>query len=301
MWPWRQYIPQGEAVFRDLESKDHRVRVRALRALAEFEHPSELAWRSLKRALDDAHAEVRSAAACCAADLGHTDAVERLVEMVADADLDVRRTALGALGTLGDRRGLEVIRKSLHSELGELRYVAAIAFAELEGAAGAKVLVPLLSDPEPPVRWAVLAALGDIAAADHCEAISACLQDDDEQVRFEAALSLGRLGDARGLEILGRNATHKERGLTVCEVLGALDDERAVPYLHKVLGRVWTHPIIKMGAAAALVRLGDREAYVYLVKKARSRRRFVREAAADMLSNLPPLTDRHAVASEGGG
>jgi HEAT repeat protein len=286
MWPARRYEPEGQAIFRDLEASDHRVRVRALQALGRMEHPSELTWSALDRALGDSHPKVRIAAACCAADLGHHGAVDRLVAMIEDSDIDVRLTAVGALGTIGEKRAASAVARVLRSEIGQLRYQAAISLAEIKGEDAGPELAGLLDDPEAQVRWAAVAALGDVECDGYRDEVASCLSDDDETVRFEAALTLARLKDGRGVDVLGQNVTHRERAYPVCEVLGSLRDERARPYLRKAWKRVWLHPLTRMRAAASLAMLRDEEAFDFLAKKAVSRRRFIREAALELLAEV---------------
>src|SRR6185503_11259298 len=92
-----------EAALRDLDAAKPAVRAAAARDLARHgDSDLDRVVAGLERALGDASAEVRAAAAIAFADAGATTAPAALIAATEDADSDVQQMALAALGEIRD-------------------------------------------------------------------------------------------------------------------------------------------------------------------------------------------------------
>src|SRR5262245_33082096 len=111
-----------DAALRDLVSTTASVRASAVHDLAERgAQAREKVVRGLERALSDASAGVRSAAALALADVKGVEALPSLLVAVEDDDAHVRQMALCALGEIGDPRAGERLRRALSDNRPEVR------------------------------------------------------------------------------------------------------------------------------------------------------------------------------------
>ncbi len=286
VWPPRKFLPEGDAIFRDLEDPDGRVRVKALQSLSRIENPGGETWQALEKALSDNDDKVRAEAVLCAAELNYSGCVGKLKELCMDPVLRVRVHAVGALGTMTAEDGVGAVEETLHDEAPEVRKAAVIAIAEIMGKRSTHLIHEVLKDDDPEVRWAAAAALGDIESVESADILSELLDDADPDVRFEAAYSLARLRDMRGFEILVANVNDRKKGYLACEILGKTGDPRAIDPLQGVVSRLLGNPITKLRAAASLVMLGVEDGRTYVASRCAGRRLHVRQAAQALMDEI---------------
>jgi ATP/ADP translocase/HEAT repeat protein len=130
----------------------------------------------LRRGLNDIDPGVRSLSAELLGRLGRSEALDDLLEAVADRDASVRAASIAAVGSL------------VHQ--------GAIAAGGIGASSSpAERIAALVDDPEPAVRAATVRALAELdgaALADRCDTLAA---DPDPAVRAELAIALVERGE----------------------------------------------------------------------------------------------------------
>jgi HEAT repeat protein len=189
---------------------------------------------ALVKALKDADAGVREAAAESLGRLGDARGQEGLMAAASDSDVRVRTAAVEALAALEDPRSIPVYAKALKDSSAGVRRAAAEALAAMDDAP--QTVEPLVSalgdtdvhvrlaavqglsarkdkralsalgslakDPSPEVRAAAVSALGEMEDPASLPALSAALKDDNEAVRAQAVRALGNLGSPKATAAL---------------------------------------------------------------------------------------------------
>jgi HEAT repeat protein len=277
-----------DAAVRDLQHKDRRVRVRAADALGDAdEEQAERARSALRAALRDDDGEVRYSAALALGELHDHEAVDPLVEqMRGDGHPLARQGAVIALGAIGDARAGAPLIEALRSGAPDVRFQAALSLAQIDPAAAVAPLRRALRDEDGEVRGNAAAALAEVE--DHASAgqIAALLDDPSPGARFEAAVALARLGDARGAEVLAAHLDDRELRFVAAEHLSRCPSAAVRPALQRLLGRWLVPPVLKVWAAAALVRLGDDVGRAKLLELIASRRLMTRGLCIQVMGEL---------------
>jgi HEAT repeat protein len=281
-----------EAALRDLEHRDPRVRAQAADALGRTDAGErERALPALTRAADDEHPSVRYAALLSLGELAAATAVTTLIAHLSDAESLCREAAAIALGQLGPDGGdaaWGALTKALGNAAPEVRFQAIASLAEVDAGRAAPLVAPLLADGDVKVRAQAAAALGDAGDRAHADRVAALLDDADE-ARHEAALALARLRDRRAIPSLLAALRRSDRAFDAATALAALDaatDAAARDALAGEMTRLFGDSLVKIRAAEALARAGDRRGLDHLRKAVKSRREDVRGLARSVLSDL---------------
>jgi HEAT repeat protein len=281
-----------DAAVRDVRSKDPRVRAAAANALGDAsEEDRPRAAEALMGVLSDDRYEVRVAAALALGDLGDRSAVEPLIEKLEDVHSEVRQSAAIALGRLGDERGFAPLAAALAEGSADLRFQAAASLVEIDPQRAYDPLVAAVGDGDAEVRANVAAALGEIGEKRAAGWIADLLEDAAPDVRFEAAYALARFGDARAVEPLIGFLGDAKRQYETIEALEMIGDRRASTYLATILGKLLTARLIRVRAAAALLKIEPEhtaapQARKLLEKAARSGREEIAGLATESLERL---------------
>ena len=115
-----------------------------------------------------------------------------LARALGDADADVRRAAAVALGELDDLRSAPpALVAALQSNDIELREHAASSLAEIADPATTPALAGLLGDANREIRRHAAEALGEIGTPAAVKALTRALEDRDPEVRRAAVEALG--------------------------------------------------------------------------------------------------------------
>jgi HEAT repeat protein/glycosyltransferase involved in cell wall biosynthesis len=137
---------------------------------------------------------------------GNTDKryVEDLIETLHDPDWGIRREAAKALAEIGDTDAIEPLTEILHDEYGD-RIGAAWALGGIKDARAASPLIEALQGEEWyfswGIRWAVTKALAKIGLPAVTPLIEA-LGHDQSGVRWGAAWALGKIADPKAISPL---------------------------------------------------------------------------------------------------
>ncbi|MEO7328938.1 MAG: HEAT repeat domain-containing protein [Minicystis sp.] len=118
-----------EAALRDLDADKPAERAASAHDLvAHADEARDRVLAALDRALKDANAAVRGAAATALADVNAVESVPALIAACDDAEMEVRGAVLSALGELGDSAAGDKVRAALADARPEVRFQAVIAF-----------------------------------------------------------------------------------------------------------------------------------------------------------------------------
>ncbi len=136
------------------------------------------------------------------------DAVEPLIEALADREGTVRKFAAIILGELKDVRAVEELGMALYDLHHEVSRVAAEALGKI-GAPAVDVLAEALHHAEAGVREHAILGLGMIQDSRVAPLLIDMLQDPERFVQKQAILALGGLRDPRALAALKEIANHR--------------------------------------------------------------------------------------------
>ncbi len=292
-----------EASVRDLSSEKASVRASALVDLVRHASLDEgvraRAIPMLEKALSDAAAEVRSAAAVGLADVRGKEALPALLVAMEDVNVHTRQMAINALGEIGDVRAAPRLRRALADERPEVRYQSVIAMTRVikDDADDVRaVLLVALGDPDDSIRYIALRLAeerldqGDTkTTATLAERAMERLSDDARHVALAAAIFLAKLGNEAGrarvlLVIEGQAPSGKaerEDEREAVELAGVLGMREAIPALER---RAWgVTRLVKdtcaWNAKIALARMGHARATDEILRDLSSTRKAQREAA----------------------
>jgi HEAT repeat protein len=269
------------AALRDVESEVASTRASALADLVEYAEAERRAVvPALERALADAAAEVRAAAAVALADVRGVEALPALLVAIEDDDAHVRQMAITAIGEIGDLRARERLRRALSDERPEVRFQAVIAFARVAADEAADAIGAALDDADPSIRYIAVRcaeerALGERAA--HAKLLAKAggmVADPEPSVRLAVAILLARSGDRRGEPVLldavrGALATREaEDEAAAVELCGELGLVAASPHLaRRAFGFLgFGEDRFAWQALVALARMGHERARAKIVR-----------------------------------
>lgn len=198
-------------------------------------------------------------------ELGNAESIPALTRALSDARALVREAAAEGLGRLRLSECAGALGVALDDESTGVRVRAAEALATTPGPRATDYLVARSLDRTSEVRTAVIRALAE-RAEDEPERIlpvlAASLEDESDGVRLAATLGLGRARDGRGIETLIRrlepfleaNAAasrtrRPEEALAGLAALGRIDSPRARQTLVRALFVATLHDIAREGLA----------------------------------------------------
>ncbi len=239
------------------------------------------------------------------------DAVEALINVLADEDLEVRKAAAKGLGKLKTELAVESLIASLRDPQPEMRQIVTGALKAIGDKRATTPLVSLLRDDNPNVRYHAISALeslnwnprDDAERAMRCvasgklnqavnyggaaiDALSFELRTGVHYKRIEAVEALGKITDARVAKpLIGalRDEDANVRAKAV-EVLARIGDARAVdPLIGALKDR---DSRVRATAVEALTKIGDARAVQALTNLLQDSSPEVRTAAAEALGKM---------------
>ncbi|MCX8091759.1 MAG: HEAT repeat domain-containing protein [Verrucomicrobiae bacterium] len=208
------------------------------------------------------------------------DAVELLIEVLADAEPAVRAEAVAALAECRDERVLNALLGALRDADASVRLAAIAALQKLNDPAAVPPLVSLLLRGNPDEKWRAARAL---------DAFHWRPQTETEEIEFSLALgeiarvSVFGAAAIKPLTDLLRHASYEKRVAAV-NALGEINDPAVLRPLQQALRDA--DPLVRTAAAHALGRLGDPQAVPALLQALKDRETNARAAAAAALGRL---------------
>jgi HEAT repeat protein len=237
---------------------------------------------------------VRAAAAEALAEVGAAEALEALIEALADENWAVRKAAGLAIRQMRDARALEPFIAALSGQTQEARQLAAEALGQLYDARAVEPLVGALADRSWDVRAAAARSLGVIADARAVSPLMVSMRESDLGVRDAAADALVRIGPPAFDALVGAlDDPSWDVRRTAALALGRLGDQRATGRLLLAL-RDNSDPWLRQDAALALGQIGDLSAISLLRDALFDDAPRVREAAAEALHALESISTQAA-------
>lgn len=191
------------------------------------------------------------------------DATSKLMRALADSHWYVRAQAGIALGRRGERSATAELVRLLESDNWLVRDSAIVALAGVADASAASLLEPLLRAPDPYLRARAAATLGRINNSAATEALIRALDDEEDQVKRAVATALGEMKAPQAVDPLLKLIQEEKGSPTVriaaAAALGRIGDRRATPVIEKALGKLGDASFDAWQLAAALHRLGNRD------------------------------------------
>jgi HEAT repeat protein len=163
------------------------------------------ARESLRRVCTDTNepTPVRGGAAIGWARLHDEEALEPLLEMLADPDHALRRFAATALGWLGDARAIGPLIEALQGDgQSEVRKQAVVALDKIGDPGAVEALLDAVYDDHPTVRWYAVRALPQFNDTRAIEPLIDALRQGNEDISAAAIAALAEVGDESAISTL---------------------------------------------------------------------------------------------------
>jgi len=222
--------------------------------------------------------------------------VDALVKALRDADAGVREAAAESLGRLADARGQDGLMAAAGDSDVKVRAAAIEALAMLEDVRSIPVYAKALKDTNASVRCAAAEALAALDEAPQTvEPLVSALADTDVHVRLAAVQGLSARKDKRALSALGglvKDSSAEVRAAAVA-ALGDMQDPSSVPVLTAALKD--DSEEVRAQAVRALGSLGSPKATAALIEATRDRSVHVRSQAAEALAENHDASNSSAV------
>lgn len=188
--------------------------------------------------------------------------------LIATQSAQERRNIFNSLVNYG-----ELIRPLVVERLGDEQWFVVRQMVSLLGELGGEESIEPLrkcfDHSDVRVRKEVLKSLARIPSPRSSQILKTAIQEGSRALQGQAIISLGILRDTSSVEILGEIAAKgfsENMGLRkeAVKALGIIGDEKAVPYLKKLLKKVWfgktSHEEMRSIAVVALGKIGTEEA-----------------------------------------
>lgn len=242
---------------------------------------------SLARQAKDPNTLVREKAVRALAEVDHPRAVKALAAALADPHPAVQLQAAEAFTRRKDPEAIDPLLTALEHRKTETSVQQMILRALANfGELGVDKIVARLQDPQCTARAELAEVMGRTKQRKAVQPLIGLLNDPDVKVRKEAAHALGRIGDPSAVDALLKEIDDDRWLLRseIAEALGRLGDKKAVDALIKHLkDEKW---LVQRSSARALSALGDPRATPALIELLKSDNEDVRTCAAEVLGTL---------------
>ncbi|MEW6556151.1 MAG: HEAT repeat domain-containing protein [Elusimicrobiota bacterium] len=242
-------------------------------------YADELMVQEYLKGLKDKKQSVRISSAKSLGEIGKSDFVAPLRDVLNDKSVNVRLAVVEALSKIQDDSAVSALAVAIRDIKKEVRLKAVDGLAQ-KGEAGNKTAIgPLIEatkDKKPDVKISAVNVLGVIsksevggggAGASVIQSISHLLTDKNIMVRLATIYAIGNIGGLDAIRALSPAVCDKkdEVAIAAINVLGAIGDKNAIPLLTPVLSQK-RHITVYEAVADALVTIGDNTAIPSLVE-----------------------------------
>jgi|GEM_PF-3411545 len=232
------------------------------------------------------------------------DKVEKLIRELRDKDWRVRWDAALALREIGDERAVEPLINALRDEYPDVCRAAAEALGKIGDKKAIEPLIIALRDKDWRVRWDAALALREIGDKRAVEPLINALRDGSPDVCRAAAEALGKIGDKKAIEPLIIALRSLFVRYAAIEALEKIEPEwhktevakKQVPEFINALRNGCSD--VRIGAAEALGKIGDKKAIEPLIIALRDWDWRVRYAAIEALEKIEPEWHKTEVAKK---
>lgn len=178
-------------------------------------------------------------------EIGSSQSVDRLLNLLKSKDDGERYEAVEALGKIGDKRALPSLIETLNEFLrGNIRYKTDVpkalfqALRRLADKQSTEVILFALRSEQARIRQFAAISLSTLKNPDTIEPlIELLLNDDDMDVKGGIIGALGDIGDSRAVEPIIRYLGDDYLVLVSIEALGKIGDKRAINALEATYGK----------------------------------------------------------------
>lgn len=261
-----------EEVARDLDSRDPKVRVAAMRTLREAGHPEAIGH--IAKLLTDTHVEIQAEALDTLIGFYMVDVPKKTKRVAGIIEVSGGSRAERAFERgpfiLLPRESPESLKTGLAAAMGpnnnpQIRLEAIYALGALvpppAGAAAEKALAENLRDPEAKLRLAAARVAGAVRASSIADQLIAAINDPDQKIRLAALRSVGDLKEPRAVKALEEQFGYYEKGLfarAAFDGLARIGDPASLPLFQANLQN--RDAAIRRLAIEGVVRTGDKAA-----------------------------------------
>jgi HEAT repeat protein len=196
----------------------------------------------IRQAVNDAPALARQRMVTVLSQIGSKEAVDVLVELLADRDWSVRVIAALELGKRGDRRATKILAVAFEQANPDTRGEIAMALAAIADARATKLLVAALADNDPSVRAKAAYAIADIARRGSASGatkriitsaaeslLSQSLRDSDTGTREAAVAALTTIYGESAIELVSGALQDKSPDVRLAAVKALVIVKRKLP------------------------------------------------------------------------
>jgi HEAT repeat protein len=256
-------------LIRALQDKNSDVRYNSRLALSRI--GSEKTIGALIEALKDGNRYVRREAASVLGDIGSEKAVTPLIQALKDSDTYTRKPAAQALGRIGSEKAVEPLIEALNDKSNLTQEFAAWALGRIGSSKAVEPLIEALNAKNHfTVRYRAAQALGRIGSKKAVEPLMEALKDKDSyHVRYFAAQALERIGSKKAtgtlIESLNSNSLVIRR--YAIYTLGNISVTEYADNFKSILDNEQEKTVLRMAAAAALLKTGEKKALQYLKRQ----------------------------------
>lgn len=236
-----------------LKGQNWRLKVHAHQVLAKMGEPAVPALTEvLNNPTTDRYA--KSMAIDALSKMKALQAEPLIQQKLNDPDRLIRVSSAVALHSMGKENPTKIIMEGLKDPDVEVRRVASKAMADLFDNPPADQLIDLLKDQDPDIRNNAIIAIGKTRSAETARLLTKAMRDDkSEEVRNSAELALEKMGESAVEPVieLFKSTDDMELKVRAAQILGNLDDKRAVPALEDAYKKE-QRPLVKNEIAKAL-------------------------------------------------
>jgi HEAT repeat protein len=232
---------------------------------------SEKTIGAIIEALKDGNRYVRREAASVLGDIGSEKAVTPLIQALKDSDTSTRKSAAHALGLIGSEKAVEPLIEALNDKSNLTREFAAWALGRIGSSKAIEPLIEALNAKNHfTVRYRAAQALGRIGSNKAVEPLMEALKEKKYyQVRDFAAQALERIGSKKAtgtlIESLNSNSLVIRR--YAIYTLGNISVTEYADNFKSILDNEQEKTVLRMTAAAALLKTGEKKALQYLKRQ----------------------------------
>ncbi len=254
--------------------------------------------------------------------IGHEKGVVPLIDMLKDQDVLTRLNAVVALSNIGSEKAVFPLIDILKDEEKWARGCAAFSLGEISSEQSIFPLLAALKDQDTLVRARAVEALGKIGSKKVVDPLIATLKDLNRDVRLEAAYALGTIGSDKAVKplisalksqdrklrqnaayALGKIGSEKAKNSLIEALrdqdkdvrtsaligLGNIQGEDISERIKKVYSNEQEKPILRLTAAAILLKAGSDKGLQYIKKKSGSSEIKERIQTAGILGLVPSI------------
>lgn len=220
-----------------LDNKEAKIRSCAAEGLALLANRGDLvAIDILKKMLDSNDEELKTIALIGLGSSGKYIAVDGLIELLKKSNSGIKHKAIEALRIIASRKAVPHLIELLNDKDNDIRVQASAALGNIGDSRATPHLIKLLDDKEPYLIAQAARALGLIGDEEAIEPLVEALKKADQNDRWSYAEAL-RLFGPTVFKKAAELANSDKKGIRQfgIQILGALNDKRAIPILIKAL------------------------------------------------------------------